>query len=191
MNKVSKSYRVQKSNECRLRICCLMENIEENHSRTNKHKVRMLSSQISFAPTSGLRERLSQIHKARQASLVATDSLARHLVFSYVIILILNSSSYLTPQINSENFEKNQTSFFSIPLHVLFKPLTLIPSSIFSNKLPNIQSNSGLKIHHIALLDLFLSFLHQMISKLLLQGGESPSAFVHLTKWDSREISQL
>lgn len=47
-NKVSKSDEVQKSSECKIIIWCSTRNDEEYYSRTNKYKVRVLSSETSF-----------------------------------------------------------------------------------------------------------------------------------------------
>lgn len=82
MNKVQKLNKIQKSGEQKLTICCSFEDIEGDRSITNKHKVRIIYSKTSFAPTSYLRECLNQILQAQQILFTAMTSLAKPSVFS-------------------------------------------------------------------------------------------------------------
>lgn len=56
---------VQKTDEFRLTIRCSTRDIEGDFSRANKHKVTMISSEMSFSPISDLREHLYQIRQAQ------------------------------------------------------------------------------------------------------------------------------
>lgn len=53
------------------------KNIEGDYSRANKCKVRMISSEMYFAPTSNLRECLNQIRQARQTTFTAMNPQAK------------------------------------------------------------------------------------------------------------------
>lgn len=82
VNEVHKLNKVQKFSECKLTICCSTEDIKGDQFRTNKCKVRMIFSESSFAQTSNLGERLSQIRQARQTSFTTMDSPTKPSVFS-------------------------------------------------------------------------------------------------------------
>lgn len=56
--------------------------MKKNHSGANRHKVKMISLEISFSLTSYLKEYRDQICQTRQVSSVVNDTLAKPLVFS-------------------------------------------------------------------------------------------------------------
>lgn len=102
-NKVPKLSLIQKSSGYELKICCSTGDVKGDHLGTHKHKVRMISSQTAFTPTSDLRECLCQTHQTQQTSSTTKNSPAKLLTFNLLsftplvlhsVVSILKRSQY-------------------------------------------------------------------------------------------------